>query len=90
MRLWTRRAIDEVIAAIRDLQKTLVDLGVRSGDIIIPGYTHLQRAQPVYVAHHLLAYVEMLQRDAGRFAMHARAQMSVRWAAVRLQAPRFL
>jgi argininosuccinate lyase len=44
----------------------LLQLGVRNREVVIPGYTHLQRAQPVYFAHHLLAYVEMLQRDYGR------------------------
>src|SRR4030095_10142339 len=51
-----------------ELQAALVDLADRNRDIIIPGYTHLQRAQPVYFAHHLLAYVEMLERDLGRIA----------------------
>jgi len=48
------------------LQMALLDLAERSGELLIPGYTHLQRAQPVSAAHHLLAYVEMLQRDRGR------------------------
>jgi argininosuccinate lyase len=63
MRLWLR---DEIVAAgreVRNLQRALVDLASRYSDVVIPGYTHLQRAQPVYLAHHLLAYVEMLQRD---------------------------
>jgi argininosuccinate lyase len=51
---------------IRRLQRVLVELGERERVVIIPGYTHLQRAQPVYLAHHLLAYVEMLARDAQR------------------------
>ena len=51
-------------------------LGVRSRDVIIPGYTHLQRAQPVYFAHHLLAYVEMFQRDRDR-VKDARQRMNV-------------
>lgn len=67
LRLWTRDTIDSVSAAIRQLQRSLVSLGERSGQTIIPGYTHLQRAQPVYFAHHLLAYVEMLARDEERF-----------------------
>jgi argininosuccinate lyase len=53
---------------VRSLQRTLVRLGERNAAVIIPGYTHLQRAQPVYFAHHLLAYVEMLERDCGRLA----------------------
>ncbi len=55
------------------MQRALVELGERHRDVIIPGYTHLQRAQPVFFAHHLLAYVEMLQRDAGRLADARRA-----------------
>jgi argininosuccinate lyase len=53
---------------ITGLQRALVGLGEANAAVIIPGYTHLQRAQPVYLAHHLLAYVEMLQRDTGRLA----------------------
>src|SRR4030095_12829425 len=49
-----------------ELQAARVELADRNREIIIPGYTHLQRAQPVYFAHHLLAYVEMLERDLGR------------------------
>src|SRR6185503_16180489 len=48
------------------LQRALVDLAARNDKVIIPGYTHLQRAQPVYLAHHLLAYVEMFDRDYAR------------------------
>ena len=51
---------------IADFQRALVALGERYADVMIPGYTHLQRAQPVYLAHHLLAYVEMLERDCER------------------------
>jgi argininosuccinate lyase len=66
MRLWVR---DEIMAwggELRGLQRALVDLAAKHSDVIIPGYTHLQRAQPVYFAHHLLAYVEMLERDHQR------------------------
>ena len=66
VRLWLRDEIHELRAEIRSLQSALVDLGEKEIDVIIPGYTHLQRAQPVYLAHHLLAYVEMLARDAQR------------------------
>ncbi len=66
-RLWVKDAIRQVQEEIRDFQKALIDLAERSGKTIIPGYTHLQRAQPVYFAHHCLAYVEMLDRDWGRF-----------------------
>src|ERR1051325_4945994 len=63
MRMWLRDEIFELIGEVRSLQKALVELGGKNSDVIIPGYTHLQRAQPVYFAHHLLAYVEMLERD---------------------------
>ena len=66
MRLWLREQIGELQVEIRRLQRALVRLGEREREVIIPGYTHLQRAQPVYLAHHLLAYVEMLARDAQR------------------------
>jgi len=68
MRLWLREEIAELGEEIRDLQRALVELGAANSDVIIPGYTHLQRAQPVYLAHHLLAYVEMLERDGDRFS----------------------
>ncbi len=66
MRLWLRDEIIALEGAIRDLQKALVELGAKNSEVIVPGYTHLQRAQPVYLAHHLLAYVEMLERDRQR------------------------
>lgn len=66
VRMWLRDEIAELSQEIRGLQKALVELGAKNGDVVIPGYTHLQRAQPVYFAHHLLAYVEMLDRDHGR------------------------
>ena len=56
-----------LLADIVHLQRVLVSLGEKNADVLIPGYTHLQRAQPVYLAHHLLAYVEMLERDCERF-----------------------
>ena len=68
LRLWMRDETNTLIGAVRRLQKSLVALAVRAGEAIIPGYTHLQRAQPVPAAHHLLAYVEMLERDAARLA----------------------
>lgn len=67
MRLWLKERIAEDLRDIADLQAALVRLGQENADVLIPGYTHLQRAQPVYLAHHLLAYVEMLERDRGRF-----------------------
>jgi len=68
LRLWMREATADLVSAVRGLQKSLVGLAVWGGDAIMPGYTHLQRAQPVLAAHHVLAYVEMLERDAGRLA----------------------
>ncbi|PTX99792.1 argininosuccinate lyase [Verrucomicrobia bacterium LW23] len=68
VRLWLKDQIDTNIGAIRALQSSLVDWAARDFDVVIPGYTHLQRAQPVLLAHHLLAYAEMLERDAGRLA----------------------
>ena len=68
LRLWMRDETASLLASVRRLQKSLVGLAVRAGEAIMPGYTHLQRAQPVLAAHHLLAYVEMLERDAGRLA----------------------
>jgi argininosuccinate lyase len=66
VRLWLRSELLAVTAELRDLQRALVALGIRNIDVLIPGYTHLQRAQPVPLAHHLLAYVEMFDRDDQR------------------------
>ena len=66
VRLWLRDEITALLGDIAGLQRALVSLGEKNADVIIPGYTHLQRAQPVYLAHHLLAYVEMLERDCER------------------------
>ena len=68
VRLWLRDELASLVEELRLLQRSLVELGAKNADVIIPGYTHLQRAQPVYFAHHLLAYVEMLERDASRLA----------------------
>lgn len=65
-RLYCRAQIDEITGAIFALQKVLVKQAERYAATVMPGYTHLQRGQPVTVGHHLLAYVEMLQRDKGR------------------------
>jgi len=67
-RLYLRAEAAEIRSAVQGLQRALVQLGARHSDLLLPGYTHLQRAQPVYAAHHLLAYVEMLERDLGRLA----------------------
>ncbi len=66
MRLWLRDEITLLLGEIANFQRALVSLGEKNADVLIPGYTHLQRAQPVYLAHHLLAYVEMLERDCER------------------------
>jgi len=76
MRLWLKNRITEDLADVAALQAALVRWAGREQEVIIPGYTHLQRAQPVYLAHHLLAYVEMLERDKGRLA-DARKRMDV-------------
>jgi argininosuccinate lyase len=67
LRLWLRAECDRQDAALAALQKALTAVARRHGDAVMPGYTHLQRAQPVLLAHHLLAYHEMLGRDRGRF-----------------------
>jgi len=68
VRLWLRAVSDDVILGIRKLQTSIVDLAEEHFDTAMPGFTHLQVAQPVTFGHHLLAYFEMLQRDAARFA----------------------
>jgi len=68
MRLWVRDAIDALRTAIHGLQTAIVDLAERETDTIMPGFTHMQTAQPVTFGHHLLAYFEMLSRDAERLA----------------------
>jgi len=76
LRLWTRRAVDRLGAGILGLERSLVALAERDGDAVLPGTTHIQPAQPVLFAHHLLAYVEMLERDRGRLA-DARRRLNV-------------
>jgi len=66
--LFVRERADEAVQLIAALMETLVELAARHADWPLPGYTHLQRAQPVYLGHHLLAYFWMLRRDARRFA----------------------
>ena len=68
LRLWLRAAIDRLDAAMCDLQRALLDRGEAEADTVMPGFTHLQIAQPVTLGHHLMAYVEMLGRDRGRLA----------------------
>jgi argininosuccinate lyase len=72
VRLWLRDEIATIRAEIRRLQRALLDLAEREADTIMPGFTHLQTAQPVTFGHHLMAWFEMLERDHGRFADCAR------------------
>jgi argininosuccinate lyase len=74
-RLWVRNASDETADAIRELQRVLVRRSEEHAESVMPGFTHLQVAQPVTLGHHLLAYYEMLRRDVSRFA-DARARMN--------------
>jgi argininosuccinate lyase len=67
LHLYVREGIGEVMTGIRSLQQALVSAAETHFGVIIPGYTHLQRAQPVLLSHHLLAYFWMLERDLGRF-----------------------
>ncbi|MET1231740.1 MAG: argininosuccinate lyase [Candidatus Limnocylindrales bacterium] len=67
LRLWLRRTLAAVDEAVVGLQRVLVQRAERDGEAVMPGMTHVQPAQPVLLAHHLLAYVEMLERDRGRF-----------------------
>ena len=68
MRLWLREEILALQNELCSLQRSLLGLGGGNSEVLIPGYTHLQRAQPVYFSHHLLAYVEMLERDRLRLS----------------------
>jgi len=74
-RLWVRDAIDVADASLAALQGALIDQAESHADWVMPGFTHLQAAQPVTAGHHLLAYVEMFGRDRGRFA-DARARLN--------------
>ena len=76
LRLWTRRSIDALDGALLDFERALVGLAERDGAAILPGTTHIQPAQPVLLAHHLLAYVEMAERDRARLA-DARRRVNV-------------
>ena len=68
VRLWLVHEIDLINGLLNDLQKSLIEVAERNVEVILPGFTHLQVAQPVSFAHHLLAYVEMFARDAERMA----------------------
>jgi len=76
MRLYIKEAVAQTVAGLHHLQATLLEVAQAHADVVIPGYTHLQRAQPVLLAHHLLAYFEMLHRDCARFR-HAGAEADV-------------
>lgn len=67
-RMYVREAVERIVSFIKEMQVSLVKLAEENFDVIMPGYTHLQPAQPVLLAHHLLAYYEMLKRDAERFS----------------------
>jgi argininosuccinate lyase len=66
VRLWLRAEIDDLVALLADLQRALLDQAERHAALVMPGFTHLQVAQPVTFGHHLMAYVEMLERDRER------------------------
>jgi argininosuccinate lyase len=68
LRLWLRGVIDRLDVAMRDLQRALIDRAEAEAATVMPGFTHLQIAQPVTLGHHLMAYVEMIGRDRSRFA----------------------
>ncbi len=74
-KLWVRDTIDALDGQVADLQLALAERALISADMVMPGFTHLQSAQPVTFGHHLLAYVEMFSRDRGRFA-DARARLN--------------
>jgi argininosuccinate lyase len=67
MRLFVRRVTLDAVDAIKELQKAIIEQAEANKDTVMPGYTHLQLAQPILFAHHLLAYFEMLERDKARF-----------------------
>lgn len=75
-RLWLRNTIDDLNAVVRDVQTALLDFAESNRNVVIPGYTHLQRAQPVLLAHWCLAYFEMLARDLERLG-EVRARVNV-------------
>ena len=74
--MYVRRQVVEVQRLIEDLQRALVETAAKYSDVIMPGYTHLQRAQPILFSHHLMAYFAMLSRDFARFrGVYARADI---------------
>ena len=75
-RLYLREVVDDVVEGLRRVEQTLIERAAQHLDVPMPGYTHLQRAQPILLAHHLLAYVFMTDRDRGRFR-DARVRLDV-------------
>jgi argininosuccinate lyase len=67
LRMYLKENASEIISLIKNLQKTILDIAEKNIKVIMPGYTHLQRAQPILFSHHLMAYFEMLKRDKERF-----------------------
>ncbi|MFH1087082.1 MAG: argininosuccinate lyase, partial [Chloroflexota bacterium] len=67
LRLFVKKAIEDTLGRLTGLEKALVEVASKNKSVVMPGYTHLQKAQPVLLAHHLLAYFEMLERDKARF-----------------------
>ncbi len=90
MRLWLRDEIDRVEETLRDAQRALLDLAEAHADAVLPGYTHLQRAQPVAWAHWCLAYFEMFARDRERLkeVQAARERVAARLGGARRDEPR--
>jgi len=76
MRLYAKDSCDETLSALLALEETLLRLAQEHAETVMPGYTHLQRAQPITLGHHLMAYFEMFRRDVGRF-LHAREAADV-------------
>ncbi|MBN9126068.1 MAG: argininosuccinate lyase, partial [Nitrosospira sp.] len=68
IRLYLRASIDDIIGLVQAMQKALLDLAEKHADTVMPGFTHLQVAQPIVFGHHLMAYFEMLKRDVERLA----------------------
>ena len=74
-KLWVRDTIDTLDEQLADLQRAFVEVAEKHADAVMPGFTHLQTAQPVTLGHHMMAYVEMISRDRGRFS-DARARLN--------------
>ena len=87
IRLWLRDEISTIRRLIKDLQAALLDLAEQNAATVMPGFTHLQVAQPVSFGHHLLAYVEMFGRDDERMADCRRRTNRIRWAPPHWPAP---